>query len=371
VVPRLSVTRNLRSVLCAVAAASLLATAACGSSSASGAAGAKLGSLKLVLGGPPNTSLSLMVFGVAQQLGVWKDQGLNVQVSGLAGQATAAQQLIAGQVQVATVGPETFIQAVSSNQPVGIQAFYTWVRKATWDIVVPANSPVQTLADLKGKTIGVAQIGKSDGKVAQAVIAQAGGESTNDVKLLPVGNGESAVQALKKGQVAAYSDGDASAAQIQALGIPLRTVPLPPEYADASDVTFSATNSYIKSHSKQLVALGIGWAEAVTFCKANEDACVKAFWKQYPVSKPSNADSDFATAAAPFKAVLDARLPKFYADDGKWGETTLNGWLEVAKVYNYQNVDPTKLNAYFTDDLVPQMSKFDAATWQQKAASYK
>jgi NitT/TauT family transport system substrate-binding protein len=351
---------------------SLLATAACGSSSgsSSGSGGASLGSIKLVLGGPPNTSLSLMVFGVAQQLGVWKAQGLDVQVSGLAGQATAAQQLIAGQVQVATVGPETFIQAVSSNQPVGIQAFYTWVRKATWDIVVPANSPVQTLADLKGKTIGVAQIGKSDGKVAQAVVAQAAGESTNDVKLLPVGNGESALQALKKGQVAAYSDGDASAAQIQALGLQLRTIPLPSQYADASDVTFSATNSYIKSHSKQLIALGIGWGEAVTFCKANEDACVKAYWKQYPVSRPANATSDFNAAAAPFKAVLDARLPKFYADDGKWGETTLNGWLEVAKVYAYQNVDPTKLSTYFTNDLVPQMSQFDATTWQQKANSY-
>jgi NitT/TauT family transport system substrate-binding protein len=347
--------------------------AACGSSGSpsGGSTSASLGQIKLVLGGPPSTSLSLMVFGVAQQLGVWKDQGLDVQVNGLAGQATAAQQLIANQVQIATVGPETFIQAVSSDKPVPIQAFYTWVRKATWDIVVPADSPVQTLADLKGKTIGVAQIGKSDGKVAQAVIAQATGQSAGDVKLLPVGNGASALQAIKKGDVAAYSDGDASAAQIQGLGLQLRTIPLPAEYADASDVTFAATNSYISGHSKQLIAFGKGWGEAVTFCKANIDACVQAYWKQYPVSKPPNADSDYAAASVPFKAVLNARLPKFFADDGKWGETNLNAWLEVAKVYSYQNVDPTKLASYFTNQYVPQMSTFDAAAMQQKANSYK
>jgi NitT/TauT family transport system substrate-binding protein len=346
--------------------------AACGSSGgSSGSASYPLGHIKLVLGGPPSTSLSLMVFGVAQQLGVWKQQGLDVDVNGLAGQATAAQQLIANQVQIATVGPETFIQAVSSNKPVQIKAFYTWVRKATWDIVVPANSPVQTLADLKGKTIGVAQIGKSDGKVAQAVIGQASGESPSDVKLLPVGNGASALQALKKGDVAAYSDGDASAAQIQGLGLQLRSVPMPPEYADASDVTFAASDSYISSHSKQLIAFGRGWGEAVTFCKANEDACVQAFWKQYPVSKPPNADSDYAAAAAPFKAVLDARLPKYFADDGQWGETTLNGWLEVAKVYAYQNVDPTKLQSYFTNQYVSQMSSFDATAMTTEANSYK
>jgi len=367
------VTQRYRIVLSAVAAMALLGgVAACGSGSSSGGSGsAPLGHIKLVLGGPPNTSLSLMVFGVAQQLGVWKQQGLDVQVNGIAGQATAAQQLIANQVQIATVGPETFIQAVSSNKPVQIKAFYTWVRKATWDIVVPANSPVQTLADLKGKTIGVAQIGKSDGKVAQAVIGQATGQSASSVKLLPVGNGASALLALKRGQVAAYSDGDASAAQIQGLGLQLRSVPLPSQYADASDVTFAASDSYIKSHSKQLIAFGRGWGEAVTFCKANIDACIKAYWKQYPVAKPPNADSDYAKASVPFKAVLNARLPKFFADDGKWGETTLNGWLEVAKVYAYPNVDPTTLQGYFTNEYVPQMSTFDAAAWQQKANAYQ
>jgi len=366
------VAKRFRTVIGAVAAISLLGgAAACGSSSSGGSGSAPLGHIKLVLGGPPSTSLSLMVFGVAQQLGVWKQQGLDVEVNGIAGQATAAQELISGQVQIATVGPETFIQAVSSNKPAPIKAFYTWVRKATWDIAVPADSPVQSLADLKGKTIGVAQIGKSDGKVAQAVIAQATGQQPADIKLLPVGNGASALQALKKGQVAAYSDGDASAAQIQGLGLPLRQIPLPTQYADASDVTFAASNSYFKDHSKQLIAFGKGWGEAVTFCKANIDACVKAYWKQYPVSKPPNADSDYAAASVPFKAVLNARLPKFFADDGKWGETNLNGWLEVAKVYAYQNVDPTKLATYFTNEYVPQMSTFDANTWTQKANSYK
>ena len=361
---------RFKSIVC-VLALMCASVAACGGSGSGSKDSASLGHIRLVLGGPPNTSLALMVFGVAQQLGVWKEQGLDVTVTGLAGQATAAQQLIAGQTQVATVGPETFIQAVSSNKPITVKAFYTWVRKATWEIVVPADSPVQTLADLKGKTIGVAQIGKSDGKVAQAVISQANGESATDVKLLPIGNGASALQALKKGQVAAYSDGDASAAQINGLGLPLRTIPLPAEYAQASDVTFAATNSYIDSHSKQLIALGKGWGEAVTFCKANVDACIRAYWKQYPTAKPPNADSDFAAASVPFRAVLGARLPKFFADDGKWGQTNVEGWTEVAKVYNYQNVDPQKLSGYFTNQFVPQMSQFDANAMTQRANEYK
>ena len=344
-----------------------------GTSSATGSnsSPADLGNLSLVLGGPPSTSLALMPFGVAQAMGFWKDQGLNVTVSGLAGQATAAQELISGQVDVATVGPETYIQAVTTNKPLAIQTFFTWVRKPTWDIVVPADSSVKTLADLKGKTIGVAQIGKSDGRMAQSTIAAATGQGTTDVKLLPVGNGESALLALQKGQVAAYSDGDASAAQIQGLGLALRTVPLPADYAQASDVTFAATPDYIKSHSAQLVALARGWAETITFCKANEDACVKAFWKQYPVAKPQNADSDYAKAAVPFKAVLNARLPKFFADDGKWGETSINGWMEVAKVYQYSNVDQTALAKYFTNDLVAQASQFDVAKVQQLAQNYQ
>ncbi len=364
---------RFRTVTVALTTVSLaLGVSACSSSGSGGkSSSASLGHVNLVLGGPPSTSLALMVFGVAQQLGVWKQQGLDVTVSGLAGQATAAQQLIAGQADVATVGPETYIQAVSSNKPIPIKAFYTWVRKPTWDIVVPATSSVQTLADLKGKTIGVAQIGKSDGRVAQAVVGQVTGQSASSVRLQPIGNGESALRALQQNQVAAYSDGDASAAQIQGLGLKLRTLPLPTEYQQASDVTFSATTKYIASHSKQLIALGRGWGEAVTFCKANLDACVKAFWKQYPVAKPRNAGSSYATAAVPFKAVLNARLPKFFADNGQWGQTNVNGWLEVSKVYSYKNVDGSKLSSYFTNQFVPEMSKFDASAWQNKADGYK
>jgi NitT/TauT family transport system substrate-binding protein len=355
--------------------AMLAAVAACGAndadSSDSAAGSAKLGHIRLVLGGPPSTSLALVPFGVAQQMGFWSKQGLDVEVTGLAGQATAAQQLVSGQTQVATVGPETYLKAVTSGEPIGIKAFYTWVRKATWTIVVPADSPVQTLADLKGKTVGVAQIGKSDGKVAQQLIGQAAGIAPAEVKLLPIGNGASALQALKKGQVAAYSDGDASAAQVGALGLELRTLALPPQFASASDVTFSATPDFIAKHSDQLVALGRGWAEAVTFCRANEDACVKAFWKQYPKAKPQNADADFAAAAAPFKATLDARLPKYFADNGKWGETQLAGWQQLAAVYDYKNLDAAKLESYFTNDLVPQMSDFDAAKVEQSANAYQ
>ena len=355
--------------------AMVAAVAACGADAAESPAAktgsAELGHLRLVLGGPPSTSLSLVPFGVAQQMGFWAKQGLDVEVTGLAGQATAAQQLVSGQTQVATVGPETYLKAVSSGEPIGIKAFYTWVRKATWTIVVPEDSPIQTLADLKDKTIGVAQIGKSDGKVAQQLVGQAAGISPTGVKLLPIGNGASALQALKKGQVAAYSDGDASAAQVGALGLKLRTLPLPAQYASASDVTFSATPEYIQKHSDQLVALGRGWAEAVTFCKANQDACVKAFWKQYPKAKPQNADSDFAAAAAPFKATLDARLPKYFADDGKWGETHLAGWQQLAAVYDYKGLDPAKLESYFTNDLVARMSDFDAAKVQQSANAYQ
>ena len=74
-------------------------------------------------------------------------------------------------------------------------------------IVVPKDSPIRQLADLKGKKIGVTAPGSSTNIVANYVLGKAG-LKPSDVSFVGVGAGNGAVAAMRAGQIDALSNLD-------------------------------------------------------------------------------------------------------------------------------------------------------------------
>jgi NitT/TauT family transport system substrate-binding protein len=361
-----------RKVAIGVAGIALAAvlSACSGTPSTSGSGGsASLGTVRLVLGAPPAGFPAFAPFAVAMQQGYWKSAGLNVTIAGLTGNATAMQTLIANSADVSAAGPDTFLDAIKAGQKLPIKDFFTWVGKPTWEIAVPTDSTVSSLADLKGKTIGVVDLSRSDALAARAMLAIAENVDQSAIKLLPVGSGAQAVAAMKSGKVAAYSGGDTGASQISATGYPLKALDLPASFATAEDTGFAATNTYIASHKAALTAFTKGWAEGVTYCNADIDNCIKQYWTVFPSAKPANADSDFAAASAQAKAILGVRLPKYIFPDGKWGQTTTPAWQAVASALGITGVTTAQMEAHYTNEFMAGASDFDATKITAKAKS--
>ena len=88
-----------------------------------------------------------------QALGYWKEEGLDVTVTSVEGSAAGMQQLAAGNLQIVSLGPEEIV--IGREKGVKIKGFYVQARETIYRLVVPADSPLQKVADLKGKTIGV------------------------------------------------------------------------------------------------------------------------------------------------------------------------------------------------------------------------
>ena len=74
-------------------------------------------------------------------------------------------------------------------------------------IVVPKDSPIRQLADLKGKKIGVTAPGSSTAMMASYVLAKAGLKAS-DVSFIGVGASSGAIAAVKSGQVDAIANLD-------------------------------------------------------------------------------------------------------------------------------------------------------------------
>jgi NitT/TauT family transport system substrate-binding protein len=156
--------------------------------------------LKLAVGG--KSSLYYLPLTIAEQLGHFKEQGLDVEINDFAGGAKALQALVGGSVDVVTGAYEHTIRMQTKGQD--IRAVIELGRYPAINVMVRKDRPYKTPADLKGMKIGVSAPGSSTQLVAQFLLVQAG-LKPDDASFIGVGLGASAVAAIKKGEIDAVS----------------------------------------------------------------------------------------------------------------------------------------------------------------------
>jgi NitT/TauT family transport system substrate-binding protein len=144
---------------------------------------------------------------ISEQLGYFKAEGLDVEISDFAGGAKALQALIGNSADVVSGAYEQTINMQSKNQ--FIQAFVLQGRAPQIAVGVSTRAMpnYRSLADLRGRKIGVSAPGSSTSMVASLVLSRAGLKSS-DVKFVAVGTSAGALAALRSGQIDAMSNTD-------------------------------------------------------------------------------------------------------------------------------------------------------------------
>lgn len=144
---------------------------------------------------------------IAEQLGYFKDEGLQVEISDFAGGAKALQALVGGSADVVSGAYEHTINMQAKGQP--IRAFVLQGRAPQIVLAVSKKTMpnYKTIADLKGKKIGVTAPGSSTSMMANFVLAK-GGLKPSDVSFIGVGASSGALSALRSGQIDAIANLD-------------------------------------------------------------------------------------------------------------------------------------------------------------------
>jgi NitT/TauT family transport system substrate-binding protein len=144
---------------------------------------------------------------VAEQKGFFKDEGLDVEIVDFAGGAKALQAVVGGSADVVSGAFEHNINMQAKGQP--MRAFVLQGRAP--QIVLAVNTKTvpnfKSVADLKGKKIGVSAPGSSTNIMANFVLAKAG-LKPSDVSFVGVGASQGAVAAMRAGQIDAISNLD-------------------------------------------------------------------------------------------------------------------------------------------------------------------
>ncbi len=144
---------------------------------------------------------------ISDQLGFFKAEGLDIEISDFAGGAQALQAVVSGSADVCSGAYEHTINLQSKN--LIFQAFVLQGRapQIAFGVSVKNLPNYKTIADLRGKKIGVSAPGSSTNMMANLVLSR-GGVKSGDVSFIGVGTADGALTALRSGQIDAISNTD-------------------------------------------------------------------------------------------------------------------------------------------------------------------
>lgn len=144
---------------------------------------------------------------IAEQLGYFKAEGLEVEISDFAGGSRALQALVGGSADVVSGAFEHTIAMQAKGQFVREFVLQGRAPQIVLGVSKKAMPNFKTVADLKGKKIGVTAPGSSTNIMTNFVLAKAGLKPT-DVSFVGVGAGSGAVAAFQSGQIDAIANLD-------------------------------------------------------------------------------------------------------------------------------------------------------------------
>lgn len=167
--------------------------------------------LKLGVGGAP--ALYYLPLALADRLGFFKEQGLNVEINDFAGGAKSLQSLIGGSADVVTGAYEHTIRMQVKSQD--IAAVIELGRYPGIALGIRADKAANfKMSDLKGMKIGVTAPGSSTNMIVWYLMAKAGLKK-DDASFIGVGTGAGAVAAIQKGELDAISNIDPVMAKLE------------------------------------------------------------------------------------------------------------------------------------------------------------
>ena len=281
---------------------------------------------------------------VADAQGLYNDAGVTATVRHHGSDEGLFTALLAGQEDVVIAsGDEAVVAASQGLDLVSIGQYYA---SYPGTVIVPADSPIATLADLKGKTIGIpGEYGSSYYATLAAI--KAGGLQTSDVTISSIGYTQQA--ALAAGQVDAvvgFTNNDA--VQMRLSGLDIREIPLDDGSTPLVAASIVTTREWAQSHPDAARAVVSATTEAMNVIAADPQVALDA-----TAQWDTTLTDETSLGAA--NAVLAATVPLWLGDDARAdGVQDLATWSSMVSFLNSIGVLEGELdpNAIMSNDYV-------------------
>lgn len=145
---------------------------------------------------------------IAEQLGYFKHEGLEVKISDFAGGSQALRAVVGGSAEVVSGAYEHTISLQGKKQYFRAFALQGRLPQIALGVGKAKAAGFKSLKDLKGMKIGVSAPGSSTHNLVKQLLTKAGLDPAKDVAIVGAGIGAGAIAAMKSGQIDAISNVD-------------------------------------------------------------------------------------------------------------------------------------------------------------------
>ncbi len=308
---------------------------------------------------------------IPEYLGYYREEGLTLEFFPLGPNTVVLEQIASKRIEFATGVPTVQLPVVARGDKLPTINFFEFTYPFKYGLAVGPRSAVTSLADLKGKTVGVSSLGLTDYPVLKMILKRNGIDPDKDLGILAVGEGVPGGQALQRGAVDALFSYDTQFGQIEAVGIPLRYVTLPPNVPMIGGFYLAARHETLQQNRKWAVGVGRAVAKGQVFIRENPRAAAYAFLQMFPEAAPRAA-----TLEQQLKAIMipiEKRSPFFSSYDKsvtKWGEMSVAEFKEEVDFLGLSD-KISDVSALFTNQLIDEINAFDVERIRTQAREFK
>ena len=250
-------------------------------------------------------------FGAAEvgiQAKIYEQEGIDLQVLSFAGDARIQQALTADGIDVAVgSGPGLGFRA-KGVPAIGVAAMYG--PPTNLCLTVAANSPIKTVADLKGKHIGVTTAGSLTDWLTRELSRQQGWGS-DGIKILPLGQIQARLAAMERGELDGTVQEAANGYELEEAGKTRNLLLFGSIVKDFYTHVIFATDDMVANRPDVLRRFLRGWFKTIAFMKANKDFTVRSEAKTLDIRPGVVAK------------IYDAQMPSFSVD-GAWDPAAID-----------------------------------------------
>lgn len=258
----------------------------------------------------PGNSMGYLPLFVAVHRGFFKDEGIDIELPRLI-PAMAQNALISGDVQYHGLA-DSGLRLAAKGWP--IKAIFFGADRPMYYLV--AQKEIRSVADLKGKKVGVSQFGGTSDLSARLVLKHFGVEPERDALIIQIGSEGTRIAALRVGSVAAIIVPVPAVVVLKRDGFN--------ELSFVGDVVEFASNGYtttdqrIKEHPQEVKKVLRAMYRGLRFAKENPEGTIGVIEKEWKV-EPGVAKESYAA------------IVKALNDDGIIGEKQLKVHFDIIR----------------------------------------
>jgi len=234
------------------------------------------------------------VWYTAQEVGLFKKNGLDSELIFIPSTTTAVSSIIAGDIPIGNASGGGVASAVVGGASLVMVA--CMLNTLPYELVVQES--IKTAEDLRGKNIGISRIGSASDVAARILVKGLGLEPVKDVPILQVGGAPERAGAFRGGRIAGFPSPPGIIQLAQ--GMPHRVLISTADFQKRFEFPFicvTTTKSFLSSRRETVKRVLMALIESTHFFKTRKEESKKILAKYNRQNNPAYLESAYTAVA--------------------------------------------------------------------------